>query len=400
MSGAFLMDTYGERELRLVRGAGCRVWDAAGRRYLDALMGIAVCGVGHAHPAITAVLAAQAGQLVHASNLYRTAPQEALAEKLCAVAGMERAFFGNSGAEANEAAIKLSRLYARERGIERPVVLVAEGGFHGRTLAALSATSSARARAGFAPLFDGFVRVPFDDLAALERYGDDPAVVAVMLEPVQGEGGIRIPAAGYLRGVRALCDRCGWLLILDEVQTGNGRTGTHFAQAGAGVCADILTTAKGLGNGVPIGACLARGVAAGLFGPGSHGSTYGGNPLVCAVAGKVFDLIESEGLAARAAELGEWLRVRLAAELAGCEAVREVRGCGLMLAIEMRRDCGELVRRAAAAGLLINVTAGCCVRLLPALNMSAAEAEELVGTLCPVILHWAADVAENGEGDS
>ena len=385
---SYLMRNYGNKSIRVVRGDGCYLWDSDGRRYLDGLVGLAVCGLGHSHPAITETIAKQASTLIHCSNIYAIPQQEELAARLCAVTGMERVFFSNSGAEANEAAIKLSRLYARDRNIDQPTVLVAEGCFHGRTMATLSATAGEKVRRGFEPLVESFIHLPYNNLAAMAAMSDNPSVVAVMVEPVQGEGGIRIPDNDYLTGLRRLCDQNQWLLIADEIQTGNGRTGTHYRCQGAGVIPDILTTAKGLGNGVPIGACMARGRAAELFGPGSHGSTYGGNPLVCAVGNRVFDIIESEGLAARATELGQRLNSALSSQLSRHEPVSEVRNQGLMLAVEMNRPCTELVGMAAANGLMLNVTAGNCVRLLPALVMSDDEADLMVERLDTTVAQW------------
>lgn len=386
---AYLMNNYGKRTLSLVKGEGRYVWDSEGRRYLDALTGIAVCGLGHSHPAVTRAIAEQAATLSHVSNYFRIPQQESLAEKLCSVSGMEKVFFSNSGAEANEAAIKLTRLYAREKGIAKPTVIVMEHCFHGRTLATLSATWGAKVRQGFEPLVERFVHVPYNDIEAVARHSGDDSVVAVMMEPVQGEAGINIPADDYLQKLRTVCDQNGWLLVLDEIQTGNGRSGAYFASSLAGVQADIMTTAKGLGNGVPIGACMARGIAADLFGPGSHGSTYGGNPLVCAAANKVFDVIQEEQLTARASQLGEKLKTGFESALANCEAVKEVRNLGLLIAIEMKRDCAELYAMATEAGLLVNVTGGNRIRLLPALNMTDAETEELLDRLCSLIHSWA-----------
>ena len=388
MNSAYLMNNYGIRTLWLVKGEGRYVWDSEGRRYLDALMGIAVCGLGHAHPDVTETLAKQAATLIHTSNLYAIQQQQELAEKLCAVTGMDSVFFANSGAEANEAAIKLARLHGHSKEIENPHILVMENGFHGRTMAALSATSGAKYKQGFGPMLDGFLELPFNDLSAVQQQADNPSVVAVMVEPVQGESGINIPAADYLQQLRAICDQQGWLLILDEIQTGNGRSGTHFAAEGAGVVADIITTAKGLGNGVPIGACMARGAAADLFGPGSHGSTYGGNPLVCAVANTVFDIIQNEHLCQRATELGDRLNAEFTSRLNHLDSLVEVRNQGLLLAIELNKNCPELVAMAADNGLLINVAGGNRVRLLPALNTSDSEADELLEKLCPLIETW------------
>lgn len=386
--GAYLMNNYGNRTLSLVKGEGRYVWDSEGRRYLDALTGIAVCGLGHSHPAVSKTIAEQAATLSHVSNYFRIPQQESLAEKLCSVSSMEKVFFSNSGAEANEAAIKLTRLYAREKGIAEPTVVVMENCFHGRTMATLSATWGEKVRKGFDPLVEKFVHVPYNDVDAVANLGSDESVVAVMVEPVQGEAGINIPAPDYLQKLRQVCDKHGWLLILDEIQTGNGRSGEYFAATLSDVLPDIITTAKGLGNGVPIGACLARGIAADLFGPGSHGSTYGGNPLVCAAANTVFDVIREEQLTRRATQLGKKLQTGFVANLSDCSAVKEVRNLGLLLAIEMDRDCSELYGQAIEAGLLLNVTGGNRIRLLPALNTTDAEADELLDRLCTLIRNW------------
>ena len=381
-----LMSTYSRLPVTFVQGQGAWLTDSEGRRYLDALSGIAVCGLGHAHPALTAALADQAGRLLHVSNLYRIAEQEQLGEALCQLSGMERVFFANSGAEANEAAIKLARLHGRRREIRNPAIVVMENSFHGRTLATLSATGNRKVQAGFEPLVQGFVRVPFDDLDALEAVAENqPDVVAVLVEPIQGEGGIRIPSDDYLAGIRALCDRQGWLMMLDEIQTGMGRTGRHFAFQHGEAVPDVMTLAKGLGNGVPIGACLARGEAATLFAPGHHGSTFGGNPLACRAGLVVCDTLRSADLPARAALLGEKLLDDLNAALGDLEPVQEIRGRGLMIGIELDRPCGELVGMALEAGLLINVTAERVIRLLPPLILSDAEAEQLVEILARLV---------------
>ena len=381
-----LMSTYNRLPVTFVQGQGAWLTDSEGRRYLDALSGIAVCGLGHAHPALTAALADQAGRLLHVSNLYRIAEQEQLGETLCQLSGMERVFFANSGAEANEAAIKLARLHGRRREIRNPAIVVMENSFHGRTLATLSATGNRKVQAGFEPLVQGFVRVPFDDLQALEAVAENqPDVVAVLVEPIQGEGGIRIPSDDYLAGIRALCDRQGWLMMLDEIQTGMGRSGRYFAFQHGEAVPDVMTLAKGLGNGVPIGACLARGEAATLFAPGHHGSTFGGNPLACRAGLVVCDTLRSADLPARAALLGEKLLDDLNAALGDLEAVQEIRGRGLMIGIELDRPCGELVGMALEAGLLINVTAERVIRLLPPLILSDAEAERLVEILARLV---------------
>ncbi|WJW76028.1 aspartate aminotransferase family protein [Thiohalobacter sp. IOR34] len=374
-----LMPTYARLPVRFVRGEGCRLWDEAGLEYLDALSGIGVCGLGHAHPAIADALCDQARTLIHTSNLYQIPLQEALGEELTALAGMEQVFFANSGAEANEAAIKLARLYGHGRGIDNPHILVTDGSFHGRTLATLTATGNRKVQAGFEPLVRGFVRVPFDDLEAVRTVADNhEQVVAVLVEPIQGEGGVKLPQADYLAGLRALCDERGWLLMLDEVQTGMGRTGNWFAFQSSGIRPDVLTLAKGLGNGVPIGACLVRGPAADVLGPGRHGSTFGGNPLACRAALAVIEEIRRQDLCGRARALGQRMLDGLRERLAGSEGVVSIRGRGLMLAVELDRPCGELVGQALQRGLLINVTAERVVRLLPPLILAEAEAERIV----------------------
>lgn len=374
-----LMQTYGRLPVRFVRGQGAWVEDEAGTRYLDGLSGIAVCGLGHAHPAVAAAVADQARTLVHTSNLYQLPLQEKLATRLCELSGMDRVFFCNSGAEANEAAIKLARLHGRNRGIGEPRILVLDNAFHGRTMATLTATGNRKAQQGFEPLLPGFTRVPFNDLPAIERaLAADPSIVAVLLEPVQGEGGVRVPGKGYLDGVRLLCDQHGCLMLCDEVQTGIGRTGRWFAFQHGRALPDVLTSAKGLGNGVPIGACLARGPAAETLQPGSHGSTFGGNPLASAAALAVLDTVQREGLGERAEQLGRHLLDAFRREFADLPGVREVRGKGLMIGIELDRPCGELVAEALADHLLINVTAGQTIRLLPPLILSDAEAEQLI----------------------
>lgn len=383
-----LMNTYGRQPVTFVRGEGVWLWDEQGRRHLDALAGVAVNGLGHAHPALVRAISEQAARLIHVSNIYRIAEQEQLADRLCGISGMDRVFFCNSGCEANEAAIKLARLHGHARGIENPAVIVMEQSFHGRTLATLSATGNRKVQAGFEPLVSGFVRVPFDDLDAVRHVAEhNSSVVAVLVEPVQGEGGINIPhdGAGYLRGLREICDAKGWLLMLDEVQSGVARTGTWFAFQHTGIVPDVMTLAKGLGSGVPIGACLARGAAAELFTPGKHGSTFGGNPLACAAGLATLQVIEAEGLCQHAEQLGDWITAAFGAAFAGLPGVVRVRNAGLMIGIELDRPCGELVGRALAAGLLINVTADRVVRLLPPLVMQQEEARQLVDTLAPLI---------------
>lgn len=383
-----LMTTYKRQDVAFVRGEGAWLEDSNGRRYLDALTGIAVCGLGHAHPGVARALADQASAVVHTSNLYRIPQQERLGDRLCALSGMDRVFFCNSGAEANEAAIKIARLYGHnQRDVARPTIVVMEGSFHGRTMATLTATGSRKVQAGFEPLLTGFVRAPYNDIAAINQIAaNNNEIVAVLVEPVLGEGGIYVPAADYIAKLRALCDDNGWLLMLDEVQTGNGRTGKFFAYQHTGVLPDVVTTAKGLGNGVPIGACLARGVAAETFAPGNHGSTFGGNPLVCAAANAVLDALEQDDLMSRATVLGARIVDGLRDKLKGCNAVRDVRGLGLMIGIEMNEPCGHLVAAGLEAGVLINVTRDSVVRLLPALTMSDEEADELVSRVSRLIL--------------
>ncbi len=380
------MATYSRLPVSFVRGEGAWLWTEDGQRYLDALSGIAVCGLGHAHPGVRDAVCDQASQLVHVSNLYRIPAQEILGDRLCAAADMERVFFANSGAEANEAAIKLARLYANGRGIQRPEIVVMENSFHGRTLATLSATGSRKAQAGFEPLVAGFVRVPYDDLAAVETAAANRAnIVAVLVEAIQGEGGIIVPSAGYLTSLRALCDRHAWLLMLDEVQSGMGRTGKLFAHQHEGIRPDVMTLAKGLGNGVPIGACLARAAAADVLGPGSHGSTFGGNPLACRAALAVLDALAADDLPSSASSRGERIRAGLHNGLADLDGVVAIRGRGLMIGIELDRPCSALVHAALAAGVLINVTAQRVVRLLPPLIIDEAQADQIVTVVVQII---------------
>ena len=385
-----LMPTYNRQPVSFVRGEGARLWDESGRVYLDALSGIAVTGLGHAHPDISTALCDQANTLIHTSNVYGIPWQAKLADRLAAISGMTSVFFGNSGAEANEASIKLARLFARRKGIEAPLIVVMETSFHGRTMATLAATGNAAIQKGFEPLVGGFIRAPYGDLAALQALAaQHPEIVAVLVEPVQGEGGVRPAPAGYLQGIRGLCDQHDWLMMLDEVQTGIGRTGQWFGfQHEPGLLPDVMSLAKGLGNGVPIGACLAAGKAAALFAPGNHGSTFGGNPLVCRVAHTVLEVIERDGLLARAAALGARIQAGLLAGFADVPAVQTVRGMGLMIGVVLDRPCGELVRRALDRGLLINVTAGSVIRLLPPLIFTDAEADELVATLVALVTDW------------
>ena len=381
-----LMQTYGRLPVAFARGEGAWLEDTDGKRYLDALTGLAVAGLGHAHPRVTEAITAQAGTLLHTSNLYEIPNQSRLADKLCAVSGMDRVFFGNSGAEANEAAIKIARLHGSAKGIKAPTIVVAEESFHGRTMATLTATGNRKVQAGFEPLLKGFVRAPYNDVPAIEQIAENnPDVVAVLIEPVQGEGGIKVPADDYLAELRRICDANDWLLMLDEVQTGNARTGTYFAYQQSGVMPDVVATAKGLGNGVPIGACLARGAAADLMQPGHHGSTYGGNPLVCAAANAVVDTIVEDNLAQRAGQLGDRMLDGFRDALKGNNDVVDIRGKGLMIAIELASDCAHLVTDALAHGLLINVTQGNIVRLLPPLTLTDEEADLIVNRVSALI---------------
>ena len=381
-----VMPTYARMALSFERGSGSYLYDAAGKAYLDALTGIAVCGLGHAHPKVAAAVAAQASALVHTSNLYRIAPQERLAQRLCAASGMDNVFFCNSGAEANEAAIKIARLYGHSRNIAAPAIVVADGSFHGRTMATLTATGNRKVQAGFEPLLGGFVRAPYDDVPSMAQIAaNNRNVAAVLVEPIQGEGGVQIPSASYLDELRALCDDNEWLLMLDEVQTGNGRTGRYFAYQHTGAVPDVVTTAKGLGNGIPIGACLARGKAAEMLVAGTHGSTFGGNFIASAAANAVLDELIEGGLIDRAGELGERMLAGLQDRLRGNNRVKEIRGKGLMLAVELRSPCAELVAQAAEQGLLINVAVDTNVRLLPPLTMSDEEADAIVDKVAGLI---------------
>ncbi len=386
-----LMSTYKRLPVQFERGEGAWLWDSEGKRYLDALSGIAVCGLGHAHPAVSEAICAQSKKLLHTSNLYGIAPQDKLAKKLTALAGMDRAFFANSGAEANEAAIKLARLHGHKKGVNEPTIVVMEQSFHGRTLATLSATGSRKVQAGFEPLVQGFARVPFNDIESLHAIAkSSPNIVAVLVEPIQGESGINLPDDDYLQQLRAICDEHGWLLMLDEVQSGMGRSGRMFAHQYSGIVPDVMTLAKGLGNGVPIGACLARGKAAELFAPGNHGSTFGGNHLACAAALAVIDILEQESLPQRAEELGNRLLADFADRLEGVAGVEEIRGRGLLLGIELDRDCSSLVTAALEQGVLINVAAERVIRLLPPLIMSDSEADELVTKVSQLVKDFCA----------
>lgn len=384
-----LMNTFGTRTLTLVKGEGSRVWDDKGKSYLDAISGIAVCGLGHAHPAVTAALSAQVASLIHVSNLYNIPQQQRLADLLVEQSGMEKVFFSNSGAEANEAAIKIARKYGNDKGVKHPAIIVMENSFHGRTLATLSATGNTKVQAGFEPLVEGFIRVPYNDVEAIKAAAEKhPNIVAILVEPVQGEGGVRIPAADYLNHLRTICDSHDWLLMLDEIQTGNGRTGSFFAYQQNGILPDVVTTAKGLGNGVPIGACLARGTAGEVFQPGNHGTTFGGNPLACAAGVTVVETLLADDLIARAKNLGDKLLSGFKQALAGNDKIVDIRGKGLMIGLELNAPCAELVEKGRSKGILINVTAGNTIRLLPTLILTDAEADELIAKVVELITEF------------
>ena len=381
-----LMNTYARLPVAFSHGEGAWLWDAEGKRYLDGLAGIAVNTLGHAHPRFTAALTEQIGKLIHCSNVYQVQSQELLADKLCSLSGMQEVFFCNSGCEANEAAIKLARMYGHDKGIETPSIIVMEKSFHGRTLATLSATGNRKVQAGFEPLVKGFVRVPYNDLEAIRQVAQHNSnVVAVLVEPIQGEGGVRTLDIAYLQQLRNICNEQNWLLMLDEVQCGMGRTGKWFAFQHSAILPDVRAVARGLGAGVPIGACLAAGKAAGLFKPGNHGSTFGGNPLACVAGLATLNIVEQDQLLAHADNLGRFIRQGIATALQGVNGVKEIRGQGMMIGIELDKPCGDLVKQALAQGLLINVTADNVIRLLPPLVMSQNEAQQLLDILCPLI---------------
>ncbi len=381
-----LMNTYSRLPVTFARGEGVWLWDTEGKRYLDALSGIAVNTLGHGHARLVSAIAEQVGRLMHVSNLYGIAESQRLADRLAAISGMDNAFFCNSGCEANEAAIKLARLYGHQRNVANPSIIVMENAFHGRTLATLSATGSRKVQAGFEPLVSGFVRVPFNDINSIQHIAEhNPGVVAILVEPIQGEGGINVSSMEYLRALREICDRQDWLLMLDEVQCGIGRTGKWFAYQLAGIMPDVVTLAKGLGGGVPIGACLARGTAATVFHPGNHGSTFGGNPLATAAAFATLEILQHDGLLDNAVAMGSLIQDGLRDGLQGVPGFVETRGRGLMLGVQLDRPCAQLVIDALAAGLLINVTADNVVRLLPALVINPSEAGQLVERLVRLI---------------
>lgn len=384
-----VMNTYGRLPIALSHGQGCRVWDVNGKEYLDGLGGIAVNTVGHNHPKLVPALQDQIAKIIHSSNYYHVPNQEVLAAKLVELSGLENVFFCSTGLEANEAALKLARKFGHDKGIERPEIVVYEKAFHGRSIATLSATGNPKVQAGFGPLVEGFIRVPLNDVPALEAAtANNPNVVAVFFEAIQGEGGINPMDADYLRQVRALCDANDWLLMIDEVQCGMGRTGKWFAHQWAGIKPDVMPLAKGLGSGVPIGAVVAGPKAAHIFGPGNHGTTFGGNPLAMRAGVETIRIMEEEGLLANAAKVGAHLKSALSRELAAelkSGAVKEIRGLGLMLGIDLAKPCGELLKRAADKGLLLSVTADSVIRLVPPLILTQAEADEIVAILCPLI---------------
>ena len=385
------MNTYGRQPITFTHGEGVWLWATDGEKYLDVLSGVAVNGLGHAHPVLVKAIQNQVAKMIHVSNIYGIAEQESLANKLADISGMDKVFFCNSGCEANEASIKLARLYAHNKGIVNPEIIVMERSFHGRTMATLSATGNRKAQAGFEPLVSGFVRVPYDDLEAVKAIASRKNnVVAILVEPVQGEGGVHIPAdmAAYLQGLRKVCDDNGWLLMLDEVQSGIGRTGTWFAFQHAGILPDVMSLAKGLGSGVPIGACLARGAAADTFVPGKHGSTFGGNPLATTAGLTTLDVIADEKLRENAQKMGDLINKLLKDAFKNEAGVKDVRNAGLMVGIELDRPCSELVKMALEARLLINVTSEKVVRLLPPLVISEHEVRELVSRLAPLVMQF------------
>jgi len=384
-----LMNTYGTRTLTLTKGEGSRVWDDKGNSYLDAISGIAVCGLGYSHPAVTKALTEQISTLIHCSNYYNIPTQQRLADLLIQQSGMDKVFFSNSGAEANEAAIKIARKFANDSGKKNPAIIVTNNSFHGRTLATLSATGNPKVQIGFEPLVEGFIRVPYNDVPAIEAAANEHSnIVAILVEPVQGEGGVRVPAPDYLNQLREIADANGWLLMLDEIQTGNGRTGTFFAYQHNGILPDVVTTAKGLGNGVPIGACLARGKAADVLQQGNHGTTFGGNPLATRAGVAVVETLIAENLIPRAKALGEKLLADFKTKLAGNPNVVDIRGKGLMIGIELNAPAAELMDKARAKGILINVTSVNTIRLLPTFILTDAEANELVTKVVELVTEF------------
>ncbi len=383
-----LMKTYAPLDVTFEYGEGAYLWDSNKEKYLDALCGIAVCGLGHAHPAVSKTIAEQASKLLHTSNLYQIDKQQILANQLCNISSMSRVFFSNSGAEANEAAIKIARLFGHKKKIKNPNIIVMENSFHGRTMATLSATGNRKVQAGFEPLVQGFIRAPYDDIDAIKNIAENNNnVVAILVEPIQGEGGINIPHADYLNQLRDICDQNDWLLMLDEIQTGMGRTGEWFAFQHNNIQPDVMTIAKALGNGVPIGACLANEKAGDVFQPGNHGSTFGGNPLMCATASTVINTIESDNLIANAKQLGDYLVTGFKEKLESLADISEIRGIGLMIGIELKHDCTELVQLALEEKLLINVTASNVIRLLPPMIMNQEQADIIINTVSKLVIN-------------
>ena len=380
-----VMSTYSRLAISFDHGDGAWLWDQDNNRYLDALSGIAVCNLGHAHPAVRDAIAEQAGRLIHTSNIYNIPNQEKLSTQLAALSSMDSIFFGNSGAEANEAAIKLARRYGHQQDIEKPQIIVMDRSFHGRTLATLSATGNPKIHQGFEPLVEGFIHVPYNDVEAIEKISADNSIVAILVEPIQGEGGVNIPDPDYLKKLRSLCDKHQWLLMLDEIQTGIGRTGKMFAYQHADIIPDVCTLAKALGNGVPIGACMASGDAAEILIAGSHGSTFGGNPLACAAALAVLQTLEKTNQVQKAAEMGNYLLTKLQQNLASHPAIVEIRGLGMMIGIQLNQECTDLVSLALEQKTLINVAAGNTIRLLPPLIFDHSQADQLVDTLVDLI---------------
>ena len=381
-----LMNTYSRLPVTFAKGEGVWLWDDQGNKYLDALAGIAVCGIGHCHPKLVKAISKQAGTLIHTSNLYHIDKQEKLAKKLAILSGLKKSFFCNSGAEANETAIKLARLYGHNKGIDHPTIIVMENSFHGRTMATLTATGNRKVQAGFEPLLTGFARVPFNDLDAIAQVSaHNKNVVAILVEPYQGEGGVNVPQANYLKGLRQICDENDWLLMLDEVQCGIGRSGKWFAFQNSEIVPDVITLAKSLGSGVPIGACIAGNAAGDIFKPGNHASTFGGNPLACAAAITTLDIIEEENLMCNALEQGNFIRKNLLERLGNLSHVTQIRGHGLMIGIELTKPCGELVKKALEQGLLLNVTSDKVVRLLPPLVIKQNESEQIINMVSTLI---------------
>lgn len=381
-----IMNSYARLPVSFVRGEGARLWDTTGREYLDALGGIAVTFLGHCHPKISQAISLQANKILHTSNLFHIQEQADLGMKFCAVSGMDKVFFGNSGAEANEAAIKIARLYARAKGIKQPLIITAEQSFHGRTMAALSATGNAAIQKGFEPLLSGFVHVPYNNIAAMQKYADNSDVVAIMIEPIQGEGGIIVPDQGYLKALRTLCDEQDWLLIVDEIQTGMGRTGEWFAFQHEDIQPDVITSAKALGNGIPIGACAAKGAAAELISPGKHGTTFGGNPFASKIGETVIDIINDEQLVAKAGAIGASLKKQLQQTLCSFDQVVDIRGKGLMLGVELDKVYPDLAMKFLDAGLIINITGGGkVIRLLPSVLLSESQVKKIVKIIHDVV---------------